>query len=182
VVICSRRGEDVCLMPSITPEIEEQLYQLIKAGNYPSIACQAVGLPQGTYGQWMRLGEHRSREANPTPEQVNFANRMREAEALAETIAVKQITDSFDKNPDLALKFLARRHKGRWGESREINVNWTIKALDSIKSGELTLEELELELGTEMTDKVRKMIEAPMTVDGDFTVAPIEEEVKLDAV
>lgn len=163
---------------AITPEIEEQLYELIKAGNYPSVACQAVGVSPSTYAHWMRRGEHRDRNANPNPDQVRFANRMREAEAIAETNIVKQITDSVDKNPEMGLKFLSRRYRARWAESREINVNWTIKALEAIKAGDLTIEDLEAEIGSEMTEKVKLMLEAPQSIDGEYTVAPIEEQVK----
>lgn len=165
---------------AITPEIEEELYELIKAGNYPSVACQATGVSPNTYAHWMRRGEHRDRHANPDPDQVRFANRMREAEAIAETNIVKKITDSVESNPEMGLKFLSRRYRARWAESREINVNWTIKAVDAIKAGDLTLEELEAELGSEMTEKVRGMIEAPQTIDGEFVVAPIEDAVRQD--
>ena len=163
---------------SITPEIEEKLYDLIKAGNYPSVACQAVGVSPSVYAHWIRRGEGRDRSMNGNPDQVRFARRMREAEAIAETNVVEQITKSVEKNPEMGLKFLSRRYRARWAESREININWTVKALEAIKAGELTLEDLEAEIGSEMTEKVKLMIEAPQTVDGEYSVAPIEEQVK----
>lgn len=162
----------------VTPEIEDKLYDLIKAGNYPSIACQAVGLSPATYNHWIRRGEYRDRKASPNPDHVRFAQRMREAEAIAETEVVKKITESVDKNPEMGLKFLSRRYRARWAESREINVNWTIKAVEALKSGDLTIEDLEAEIGAEMTEKVKLMLEAPQTIDGEYSVAPIEEQVK----
>lgn len=154
---------------SITPDIEDRLYELIKAGNYPSVACQAVGISSAVYGAWLRRGEFRDREGKPTPEQIRFAQRMREAEALAETEMVGKIIQQADKNPDIGLKFLARRFKNRWGESREINVNWTVRALEAIKAGDLQIEDLEAELGPELTSKVRAQLEAPQTLDGEWS-------------
>lgn len=167
---------------AITPEIEDQLYDLISAGNYPAIACQAVGVPAHIYNKWLKRGEYRDRTGNPTPDQVRFAQRMREAEAKAETTLVAAITNpkALETNPELALKFLSKRFKGRWAESKEINVHWTIKAVQAIKDGELAIEDLEAEAGIEATKQVRLMLDGPEVVDGTF--APIEETVKVEHV
>mgnify|MGYP001589622991 CR=1 FL=1 len=162
----------------IDQDTEDKLYELISQGNYPSIACQALGISQSRYSIWMRRGENKDRNAGPTPELVRFALRMREAEAKAETTAVKQITAQIEKNPELGLKFLGRRFSERWGEKKEINVSWTIRAVEMIKSGEVTLEALEAELGSQLTDKVKALLEAPQTIDGEFSV--VKQDVRTD--
>ena len=166
----------------ITPEVEDQLYNLISAGNYPAIACQAVGVSPSTYNRWLKRGEYRDLDGNPTPDMVRFAQRMREAEAKAEVEIVKVITSSktLESNPELGLKFLARRYKARWAESKEVNVHWTIKAVQAIKDGELAIEDLEAEAGKEIADQVRLMLDGPDTIDGTFT--PVEEAVKEENV
>lgn len=184
MVIYSRRGrvaEEVMSLSTastITPDQENELYELIKAGNFPTVACQAVGLHPSTYARWIKRGEYRDREGKPTPDQVRFANRMREAEAMAETEVVKKISAAVEKDPEMGLKFLSRRFRARWAESREVNVNWTIKAVEAIKSGDLTLDDLRAELGDEMTEKVKQLL--PQVVEGEFVDAPIEAQVRDD--
>ena len=144
----------------ITPEIEDELYRLISAGNYPAIACQAVGIPPSLYTNWIKRGEYRDRRGDPTPDQVRFAQRMREAEALAETKVVQAITDpkTLEKYPELGLKFLSRRYKDRWGDTQEININWTLQAVQYIKDGEMTLKDLADEISPARLAEIKALL------------------------
>jgi DNA invertase Pin-like site-specific DNA recombinase len=41
----------------LTPELEEEILNLIRAGNYAKDACLAVGIDESTYYRWLRTGE-----------------------------------------------------------------------------------------------------------------------------
>ena len=40
----------------LTPERQEQIVNLIQAGNYASQAAQAAGIGERTYHRWMQFG------------------------------------------------------------------------------------------------------------------------------
>lgn len=165
---------------AITPDVEDRLVELIRQGNHPVVACQATGISPSTYNLWIRRGEYRDRGGNPTPEQVRFAKRMREAEANAETELVAIITneDNLKKNPELALKFLARRYPDRWGEKKEININWVQKAVTYITNKEMTLQDLIDEgFGPQLVEQVKALLPPDGgTVEGTYT--KIEDQVQ----
>lgn len=151
----------------LTPQIEEEIYSLIQAGNLPKTACEAVGVPYKTYVEWIKRGEGRNRHAPPTPEYVSFANRMRQAEAKAEVKIVGMVVEGIPKDPAIGLRFLGRRWKRDWSESVEVNVNWLVKAVEMVERGDVTLDVLEGELGPQLTAEVRAQLNAP-AVEGDF--------------
>ena len=136
-------SEDQLGRPTVlTEEITEALYNLIKAGNYSSVACRALGLYPGVYSNWLRQGEGRDRRQPATPETVAFAIRMRQAEAEAEVAAVKVVVEGSIKDPTLGLKFLGRRFRNRWGEFEVHKVDWTIRAINMLKAGDVTMDDL----------------------------------------
>lgn len=156
------------LYVSLTTELEDKLYALIEAGNFVDVACRAVGIFPEVYRRWIKRGEGKDRDLPSTPEYERFANRMREAEAIAETKIVQMVKDGIPKDPSLGLKFLSRRFKDRWSETVKHEVSWVIKAIHMLKTGEVTLEALQSELPADDYELVKtKYLENP-TVDGEY--------------
>jgi hypothetical protein len=161
----------------LTPEVEESLFALITAGNFPEVACASIGLPYSSYKNWIKIGEGRDRRTQPSPEYIAFANRMREAEGKAEVEVVKMVVAGMPKDPALGLKFLARRFKSRWSETITHEISWVVRAVQMLQTGDVTLEALESTLPADEYELVRtKFLEAP-AVDGDFVDIPKEAEV-----
>lgn len=161
----------------LTPELTERIASLIESGNFPDIAAKACGISPATYRNWIKRGEGRDRNNPSSPEYVTFSNRMREAEALAESQYVKLVKDGSVKDPSLALKFLSRRFKDRWSETVKHEVSWVVKAIHMLRTGEVTLEALQGELPADDYELVKvKYLENP-TVDGEY----VEIDAKVDA-
>jgi len=163
----------------LTPELIEKIAALVEAGNFPEIASKACGIAPQIYRSWIKRGEGRDRKSPPSQEYVNFANRMEEAEAIAETKYVQLVKDGSPKDPSLALKFLSRRFKDRWSETVKHEVSWVVKAVHMLRVGDVTLEALEAELPAEDFEIVKtKYLESP-TVDGEYV--EVDTKVKQDA-
>ena len=124
--------------------------------------------------------------ASPTPETESLATRIREAEAQAESNLVKYIMAKSEDDPDVALKFLSRRWPERWRERKEtVNTEntWQLQALEMIKAGTLTLEDIEESMGAELASEVRLLLAPPdpstrgnpdkgIVIEGEFSNKP----------
>jgi transposase len=62
----------------LTPELQEKIIKYIKGGNYIVIACQAVGISEVTYYDWIKKGE-----AGREP-YADYADAIKKARAEAE--------------------------------------------------------------------------------------------------
>jgi hypothetical protein len=118
----------------------------IKAGNYFKVACQAAGVSDTTAYRWLRLGEGLpagrgySDERMGKEEYVEFARQVREAEAHLEGVVVKHWLDEIPGNWLAARDFLARRFRGRWGQSGP-GVTASIEGEGGVTQLKLTWEE-----------------------------------------
>ena len=165
-------------MPAFTflqdcpPEIEEKFIDLLRKGNYRSVAARACGLNPSTVNNWIKRGDGRDRNGSPPDgDLVRFARRALEAEALAETDVVENIIDASEKDGNVGLKFLGRRYMKRWGEKTEATVtvvSWLDKAIEMLKAGDVTLDVLENTLGPQLMLDVRKRLESGDTVEGEY--------------
>lgn len=154
------------LLPEqLTPEVQDKILRLIRAGNHPRTAAVASGINPDTFMQWVAKADGRSPRWHPTPEQeaalTEFVGRVHQAEAEAEVLIVEKINNGFDRDPVLALKFLGRRFSKNWGDKREVNHNWRIKAVQMVQTGQVSREALEAELGPELAREIWAQIEAP---------------------
>lgn len=161
----------------LTPEIIEKLFDLVRAGNYPQTACRALGLNPAMFANWMRQGEGKDRHRSPSPETQAFAIRMREAEAKAEIASVETVVEGGLKDPTLALKFLSRRFRDRWGEVVEHKMDWTIRAIGMIKSGDVTWEDLEKTFDAPALAEIKARLLEEGATEGEFTEIENKQEV-----
>ena len=104
----------------LTPEVEEKIVSLVRAGNYPEVAAQAAGIDPRTYYRWMEKGE------NGTAPYGQFRHAVKEAQAAAESHAVTIIRKAaMDGSWQAAAWFLERSKAERW--RRKENVELTGK-------------------------------------------------------
>ena len=104
----------------LTPEVQEKIVSLVRAGNYPEVAAQAAGIDPRTYYRWMEKGED-----GPAP-YGQFRHAVKEAQAAAESHAVTIIRKAaIDGSWQAAAWFLERSKAERW--RRKENVELTGK-------------------------------------------------------
>jgi len=70
----------------LTPEMQERIYTFIRAGNYIITACQACGIGQKTYENWMNRGAKESEGIYH-----DFYEAIKKAEAEAELESINRI-------------------------------------------------------------------------------------------
>jgi transposase len=96
----------------LSPETREKLVEVIEAGNYYSVACQASGISYHTFLRWMERGE--DGEVNF----CDFCNAIKKAEATAETRLVAEIQK--DDSWQSKAWMLERKHPDRWGRKERV--------------------------------------------------------------
>ena len=165
----------------LTPEDEETLFNLVADGNYPAVACAAVGISVTQYSNWIKRGEGRSRDHAATPEYVAFATKMRQAEAKAEVHAVQKVKEGMDKNPELGLKYLGRRFRERWGEVVTHKNDWTITAITMLKNGDVKWADLQGTFDADALAEIKtRLLESGETGEWE-EVQPQDEKVEVNA-
>ena len=91
----------------LTKELGKKICHLVAQGNYPSSACEQVGVPSGTFFGWLKRGETTSDEPYKS-----FAGALRMAESISESNAIAEIVESTDWRA--RAWFLERRYPDRW--------------------------------------------------------------------
>jgi hypothetical protein len=86
-----------------TPELIEQLIKYIEAGNYYKTACEAVGLGESTFYEWLK-------------EKPEFLESIKKAEAQAIVRNLTIIQLAAKKNWQAAAWFLERKDFKNWGK------------------------------------------------------------------
>jgi hypothetical protein len=100
----------------LTPQLQQQLCNVIGSGNYIQTACDYVGIGYPTFWEWMErgLGTHSSRPK--TRLYAEFADAVRKAEAQAEAARVARIAKAGQEGVWQAdAWYLERRYPERWG-------------------------------------------------------------------
>ena len=85
-----------------TKELGEKLVKYVQAGNYVSIACQAVGICEATYYDWIKRGDKGEKPF------LKFVKAIKEAQALAVARNVTMIQMATEKNWQAAAWWLER--------------------------------------------------------------------------
>lgn len=96
----------------LTPEREQRIVQLLKAGQHRSTVCHAVGIGERTLRTWL------ARADEGDERWTEFARRVREAEAECETRAIVAIQVKGKDDWRAMAWWLERRFPLRWGETR----------------------------------------------------------------
>ncbi len=117
----------------LTPILQSEMIELIKAGNYVEVACDMVGLYNSTYNEWMRKAESSTRANKYT----HFSDTLKKAQAFSEARDVALIARAGEKHWRAAAWRLERRYPERWGRQKlgvkhSGNVDGTVSHIDEI--------------------------------------------------
>lgn len=96
----------------MTPDVQEGLVAMLRAGNYVEVACRAVGVPRRTFDEWMQRGK----SGKPADvEYREFRERVAKARAMGEARNVAAIAAAAQQSWQAAAWLLERQHPERWG-------------------------------------------------------------------
>jgi hypothetical protein len=98
--------------------ITTRLVQLVDAGNVPEVAAAAVGIGRTTFYRWVADGKGKPR-GDP---RRDFRDTLLRARALAEIRAVSVIVRNAERNPVLAMAWLAARNPRAWGRRNAVTL------------------------------------------------------------
>ena len=108
----------------LTPEIQDRILRLVRAGNYLEVAAAASGVRKATLLEWLRRGE---REAASDEDTVfaRFSGEVLTAQAEAEARDVTLIAKAGTEEWQAAAWRLERKFPGRWGRRDRHDVSIT---------------------------------------------------------
>jgi len=96
----------------LNPEIQAKIVNLIKAGNYNEVACQAVGIHKDTFYFWMEKGR-----AAKSGIYSDFSDAIENASAVSEAHYLELIHKAAKEDTtkwQASAWFLERKFKKRW--------------------------------------------------------------------
>lgn len=133
----------------LTPERQDKIVQLIRAGNFANQAALAGGISEATYYNWLKQGEiarsRKERGERLTASQrsfLNFLEAIKGAEAEAEARNVALIQQAAQSGTwQAAAWFLERKHATRWGRKDTTKLEATVNKAE-VDLAELSDEEL----------------------------------------
>lgn len=103
----------------LTPAVQEQICNAIKAGNYSEIAARYAGISSTTFYKWMALGEGNDAK-DPYKE---FREAVENARATAEVRNIGLIQQAANNGTwQAAAWFLERTAPNRWGRRSALEV------------------------------------------------------------
>jgi hypothetical protein len=101
----------------LTPEVQDKIVSMLRAGNYAAVAYTYAGICRRTYESWIKRGE---RESSGIYHE--FANAVARAESEAEARHVVMISTAAKSHWKAAAWLLARRNPDRWAASHTVRV------------------------------------------------------------
>ena len=110
----------------LTKEIGKKICQLVAQGNYPSSACEQVGVPNSTFFGWLKRGESTQEEPYHS-----FAGALRMAESISESSAIAEIVESTDWRA--RAWFLERRYPDRWSQKNNNESSEAIGLIEMLR-------------------------------------------------
>jgi len=113
----------------LTPELQEEILNLIRAGNYVKDACLAVGIDESTYYKWIKRGEKAKSGIY-----FQFVQSTKKARAFARALRVEKITDAMEENWQAAAWWLERTDPEHWGRRSRVDLEGQV---DSKVKGEV---------------------------------------------
>ncbi|MGI6483913.1 MAG: hypothetical protein ACOX08_11700 [Methanobacterium sp.] len=114
----------------LTPELEEEILNLIRAGNYAKDACLAVGIDESTYYRWLRTGEKAK-----SGKLYQFYQSIQKARAFARAHKLEKVNDAIDDgNWQAAAWWLERTDPEHWGRRSRVDLEGQV---DSNVKGEV---------------------------------------------
>ena len=106
----------------LTSEVAEKIVTAVRSGAPLEVAAQAVGVPPGTFWEWMARGEGRDPEREGSPLYADFAERVRRAEAEAHVLTVGTIRQAVNRGSwEAARAWLRMRWPKHYAERTEVS-------------------------------------------------------------
>jgi hypothetical protein len=100
----------------LTKELTDEIVKRIRAGNYIKVACQAVGISQTAYFDWINKGEQ---GIEPYAE---FLGAVKKAESEAHVNFVAIIASQAPTQWQAAAWWLERKFPGQWAKKEKIEI------------------------------------------------------------
>ena len=114
----------------LNDKLQSEICKYIEAGSYIKVACQAVGIDEQTYYDWLQKAE-RDKKRKVVSIYTQFAQSAKKAEAKAEVKNIAIIEKAAIDTWQAAAWYLERKYRNRWGQRSEIehkgNVEINIK-------------------------------------------------------
>lgn len=98
----------------LTTATEEKFLSALRGGSHRREACEYAGLVYGTVDHWIQRGRGHVKGRPATPEYVNFADAVKEAEATVSVIAAGQILAAGRTDWRAAKYLLNVKHPQEW--------------------------------------------------------------------
>lgn len=100
----------------LTQALIDEAADIIRSGNYASVACNALGVSETSWYNWLKDAE----AEKPQPLKLAFLEAIKSAEAEAEKKNLKVVLDAGKKHWQAAAWYLERKHPERWGRFQRI--------------------------------------------------------------
>ena len=96
----------------LTPQLREEIVELLKSGNYIETVCGLVGINKTTFYLWINKADASTRSTKYS----KFRDDVYKAMAFSEARLVTLIAKSAEKDWRAAVWMLERRQPERWGK------------------------------------------------------------------
>ena len=96
----------------LTPELQAEIINLLKMGNYIETVCGVVGLNTSTYYDWMKKGKNAT---NPRNKHRKFQEAVEQAQAWSIARDVALITKAGEKDWRATAWMLSRKYPDEYG-------------------------------------------------------------------
>jgi hypothetical protein len=96
----------------LTPELQAEIINLLKMGNYIETVCGVVGLNTSTFYDWMKKGKNAT---NPRNKHRKFQEAVEQAQAWSVVRDVAIITKASEKDWKAAAWKLEHQHPDKYG-------------------------------------------------------------------
>lgn len=138
--------------PKLTDEIQDEIVELLRAGNYIETACAVAGVSKKTFYEWMKKANQSKRKTRYT----EFRNAVKKAQAWSEARDVTIIAKHGEKSWQAAAWRLERKYPDRWGRKDKLDVESKVKIdsdNDLKKDDELVIKEA-LDIAARKTGRI----------------------------
>lgn len=111
----------------LTPERKELIIKAVQAGNYFQTACEFADVDPATAHGWIRRGEGRDPDREPSEPYISFARDVCQARALAEMHKVAIISAAAREHWQAAAWWLERTNPDRFALRNRSTVQVDVK-------------------------------------------------------
>lgn len=106
----------------LTKDVADKIAEYVRAGNFRTVAANALGIPDATISRWIAEGDRD--ESNGTESLYAYlAHAVREAEAEHEREILAVVVTQAKLDPKFALSYVGRRYAARWARHDNVTVS-----------------------------------------------------------